>query len=91
MYIIQKIVLAIDLPTVQLTIYIRLREQSHTPLGKNSHKTQRTILHMVRGRPIYVKINVATFSAVMKVEEAWHDRFVFLHGRVRAHKQRRKL
>lgn len=79
------------LPALQLIVYIRLQEQSHTPLDENSHKTQRTILDMVRGHPIYVKTNIATFSTVMKVEEAWYDRFVFLHGRVRAHKQRRKL
>lgn len=79
------------LSALQLTVYIRLQEQSHTPLDENSHKTQCTILDMVRGHPIYVKTNITTFSTVMKVEDAWHDRFVFLHGRVRAHKQRRKL
>lgn len=67
------------------------QEQSHTPLDENSHKTQCTILDMVRGHPIYVKTNIATFSTVMKVEDAWHDHFVFLYGHVRAHKQRRKL
>jgi len=28
---------------------------------------------MVRGQPIYVKTNIATFSMVMKVEDGWHD------------------